>query len=86
MEDIFTQLSLKNPLKFRASCFRSNLFYDVRFKESLDDEYEDLKDWVVECLGPDWEDQRVSTVDLCRLIDFIFAWPTMTASKVYFYH
>ncbi|KAF0287208.1 ATP-dependent DNA helicase Q5 [Amphibalanus amphitrite] len=60
MEDIFKQLSLKDPLKFRASCFRSNLFYDVRYKESLDDEYEDLKDWVVECLGPNWEDKRAN--------------------------
>ena len=60
MEDIFKQLSLKDPLKFRASCFRSNLFYDVRFKESLEDEYEDLKDWVVDCLGPNWEDKTVS--------------------------
>ncbi|XP_037070609.1 ATP-dependent DNA helicase Q5-like [Pollicipes pollicipes] len=58
MEDIFKQLSLKKPLSFRASCFRSNLFYDIRFKESLDDEYEDLKDWIIECMGPGWEEQR----------------------------
>lgn len=44
--------------KFKASCFRSNLFYDVRFKDSLEDPFEELRDFVVEALGKDWEVNR----------------------------
>uniref|UniRef100_A0A0K2SV55 ATP-dependent DNA helicase Q5 n=2 Tax=Lepeophtheirus salmonis TaxID=72036 RepID=A0A0K2SV55_LEPSM len=50
--DVFKQLKMKKePLVFKVPCFRSNLFYDVVFKESIQYEYEDLKGFVLECLG-----------------------------------
>ncbi|XP_037787319.1 LOW QUALITY PROTEIN: axoneme-associated protein mst101(2)-like [Penaeus monodon] len=59
VEDIFIQLKLKKPVsKFKSSCFRSNLFYDVRFKDALDDPFEDLKDFVIDSLGVGWEQNR----------------------------
>ncbi|ROT71532.1 DNA helicase RecQ5 [Penaeus vannamei] len=59
VEDIFMQLKLKKPVsKFKSSCFRSNLFYDVRFKDALDDPFEDLKDFVIQSLGVGWEQNR----------------------------
>lgn len=59
VEDIFLQLKLKKPVaKFKASCFRSNLFYDVRFKDALEDPFEELRDFVVEALGDNWEENR----------------------------
>ncbi len=36
MEDILSTLKLKQGVKkFRLPCFRANLFYDIRFKDSL---------------------------------------------------
>ncbi|KAK3878866.1 hypothetical protein Pcinc_016526 [Petrolisthes cinctipes] len=59
VEDIFLQLKLKKPVaKFKTSCFRPNLFYDVRFKDSLDDPFNELRDFVVEALGDGWEQNR----------------------------
>ncbi|XP_068237776.1 LOW QUALITY PROTEIN: uncharacterized protein [Palaemon carinicauda] len=59
VDDIFVQLKLRNPVaRFKTSCFRPNLFYDVRFKDALDDPFEELKDFVVESLGVGWEENR----------------------------
>ena len=50
-DDIIKNLSLIQPVsKFKASCFRSNLFYEVKFKELLDDQYEDLKELAYKAL------------------------------------
>ena len=67
VEDIYLQLKLKKPVaKFKASCFRPNLFYDVQFKDALDDPFDDLQDFVVKALGVNWEQNRtVSKALLC---------------------
>lgn len=50
--DIVTSLKLKQPVAtFKESCFRSNLFYDVQYKELLKDPYENLKDFCLKALG-----------------------------------
>ncbi|XP_031454880.1 ATP-dependent DNA helicase Q5 isoform X1 [Phasianus colchicus] len=50
-EDIVTALKLKQPLAtFKTPCFRSNLFYDVQFKELLTDPYANLKDFCLKAL------------------------------------
>ncbi|NXU15153.1 RECQ5 helicase, partial [Pardalotus punctatus] len=50
-EDVVTALKLKQPLStFKTPCFRSNLFYDVQFKELLTDPYADLKDFCLKAL------------------------------------
>ncbi|XP_078601589.1 ATP-dependent DNA helicase Q5-like [Branchiostoma floridae x Branchiostoma japonicum] len=51
-KDIINSLHLQEPVqKFKTSVFRPNLFYDVKYKEVLDDPYEDLKDFAVKALG-----------------------------------
>ncbi|XP_064423632.1 ATP-dependent DNA helicase Q5 isoform X2 [Latimeria chalumnae] len=50
--DILVSLKLKEPVAmFKAPCFRSNLFYDVHFKELLSDPYGNLKDFCLKYLG-----------------------------------
>ncbi len=54
VDDIIQSLHLKRPIAtFKSSCFRPNLFYDVQFKEMLDDPYGDLKNFVVKALDVD---------------------------------
>lgn len=56
VDDILKQLQLRDPVaKFKVSCFRSNLFYDVVFKDSMDDPYGDLQAFALNALGIDWE-------------------------------
>ncbi|XP_069510866.1 ATP-dependent DNA helicase Q5 isoform X2 [Ambystoma mexicanum] len=51
-KDIMESLGLKPPLAtFKTPCFRSNLFYDVLFKELLSDPCENLKDFCLKALG-----------------------------------
>ncbi|NWI21354.1 RECQ5 helicase, partial [Crypturellus soui] len=50
-DDIVAALKLKQPLAtFKTPCFRSNLFYDVQFKELLTDPYANLKDFCLKAL------------------------------------
>ncbi|XP_053851101.1 ATP-dependent DNA helicase Q5 isoform X5 [Vidua macroura] len=50
-EDVVAALKLKQPLStFKTPCFRSNLFYDVQFKELLTDPYANLKDFCLKAL------------------------------------
>ncbi|NXX18766.1 RECQ5 helicase, partial [Podargus strigoides] len=50
-EDIVAALKLKQPFStFKTPCFRSNLFYDVQFKELLTDPYANLKDFCLKAL------------------------------------
>lgn len=56
MDDILLLLKLCQPVAiFKTSCFRPNLFYDVVFKENLDDPYEDLFQFALSALGDLWE-------------------------------
>ncbi|XP_013793101.1 ATP-dependent DNA helicase Q5-like [Limulus polyphemus] len=57
MNDILQHLYLRPPVAiFRASSFRPNIYYDVVFKECMDDPYEDLKSFAMLSLGEDWEE------------------------------
>lgn len=57
MNDILSLLKLKQPVEiFKMSCFRPNLFYDVMFKDCIDDPYENLKVFALSALGQTWED------------------------------
>nr|CAB3265515.1 ATP-dependent DNA helicase Q5-like [Phallusia mammillata] len=50
--DIFESLQLKeSTLTFKSSVFRSNLFYDVRYKVLLQDQYLDLQKFCEKALG-----------------------------------
>lgn len=49
-EDVFKQLALKEPKSFKISCFRKNLFYDIIYKNSIQDEYIHLKEFALNSL------------------------------------
>lgn len=55
--DIEKQLKLKAPVKkFKASCFRPNLYYDIAMKEVLGNPYENLNQFArsaLNCLNKD---------------------------------
>lgn len=52
VHDIFKNLNLKKPDEFRKPCFRKNLFYDIVYKNSIQDDYIHLSDFVVKKLKP----------------------------------
>jgi ATP-dependent DNA helicase Q5 len=48
-DDIYSLLHLQQPvLEFKSSVFRSNLFYDIQFKELLDDPFINLCEFIEE--------------------------------------
>ena len=66
VEDIISCLHLRQPIaKYKSSCFRPNLYYDVKFKELLDEEYEDLRQFAFKCLGVD-KNEDVENIDWVR--------------------
>ena len=55
-KDILESLKLREPVSiFKASCFRNNLFYDVIFKDLLEEPIQDLKDYAISVLTNDQE-------------------------------
>lgn len=49
IDDIYSSLHLLQPiLEFKSSVFRSNLFYDIQFKELLDDPFINLCEFIEE--------------------------------------
>ena len=51
VEDIIKCLDLRQPLaRFKSGSFRSNLFYEVKCKEMIEDPYQDLKDFALKSL------------------------------------
>lgn len=66
---IQSHLSMTPPVTiFKAPCFRSNLFYDVKFKDVLKDSFKDLKDFVGSCLNSG-ATQRDAGIIYCRTRD-----------------
>lgn len=73
-DDILVQLKLRQPVAiFKTSSFRANLYYDVEFKEALDEPFENLKNFALRALGEGWEDEdpkrRGSGIVYCRTRD-----------------
>ncbi|XP_055614545.1 uncharacterized protein LOC129760888 isoform X2 [Uranotaenia lowii] len=68
VQDIFKNLRLKEPVaKFKTSCFRKNLYYDVVFKNSVQDDYIHLRDYIESILDKD--DQTLkSSKKACGII------------------
>ncbi|XP_058446184.1 uncharacterized protein LOC131427213 [Malaya genurostris] len=61
VEDIFKNLRLKEPVaKFKSSCFRPNLYYDVVFKNSIQDDYRHLRDYIDSILEQEDTDVKPS--------------------------
>ncbi|KXJ76224.1 hypothetical protein RP20_CCG010116 [Aedes albopictus] len=61
VDDIFKNLRLKEPIaKFKTPCFRKNLYYDVVFKNSIQDDYIHLRDYIESILDKDDKDVKPS--------------------------
>lgn len=66
VQDILTSLELRKPVaKFKTPCFRANLFYDVRFKDIIDEPYADLKEFVLKALNTEAKEDT-ETIDWVR--------------------
>lgn len=51
-EDIYKQLRLHQPVaQFSTPSFRKNLFYDIVYKNSIEDDFQHLADFARHCLG-----------------------------------
>ncbi|CAD7005253.1 unnamed protein product [Ceratitis capitata] len=51
-EDIFQYLALKQPVaKFTTPSFRKNLYYDIVFKNSIEDDFQHLAAFALHCFG-----------------------------------
>lgn len=57
-DDVFKQLALKEPKSFKTPCFRKNLFYDIIYKNSIQDDYIHLKEFVLKCLKSKTADEK----------------------------
>lgn len=73
-DDILVQLRLRQPVAiFKTSSFRANLYYDVEFKEALQEPFENLKGFAIKALGADWDTEdckrRGSGIVYCRTRD-----------------
>lgn len=73
-DDILVQLRLRQPVAiFKTSSFRANLYYDVEFKEALEEPFENLKGFALKALGADWDSEdckrRGSGIVYCRTRD-----------------
>ncbi|XP_013783632.1 ATP-dependent DNA helicase Q5-like [Limulus polyphemus] len=68
MNDVLYYLNLKPPVAvFKASSFRSNIYYDVVFKECMDNPFDDLKSFALSALGKEWEfTKRGSGIVYCQ--------------------
>lgn len=51
-EDLIKNLALKGPpVCFQISCFRSNLYYDVSYKNLMSADFAELKAYIEQCLS-----------------------------------
>lgn len=82
VKDIFRNLSLKEPVaKFKTPCFRKNLFYDVIFKNSIQDDFIHLKQFAEKCLE-NAEDQNAKSVSLCHFSLFSLIYTCIASRRV----
>ncbi|XP_016994471.2 ATP-dependent DNA helicase Q5 [Drosophila takahashii] len=75
-EDIYKQLRLHQPVaQFSTPSFRKNLFYDIVYKNSIEDDFQHLADFARHCLGDPKEfkeqpkPQRGCGIVYCRTRD-----------------
>ena len=68
-DDIYSSLHLRRPvLEFKSSVFRANLFYDVQFKELLDDPLINLCEFIDE-INQQKNIKSASGIIYCRTRD-----------------
>ncbi|XP_043483609.1 ATP-dependent DNA helicase Q5-like [Leptopilina heterotoma] len=55
IKDITSSLNMKNPLMISTPIFRSNLYYDVWYRDAIKNPIIHLKEFIKECLGDNEE-------------------------------
>ena len=69
VEDIITNLGLRPGYKtFKLPCFRSNLFYDVVFKDNVANELQDLAQFIRKALFEDLENEKRDSSLGCGIV------------------
>ena len=69
VEDIITNLGLRPGYKtFKLPCFRSNLFYDVVFKDNVANELQDLAQFIRKALFDDLENEKRDSSLGCGIV------------------
>ena len=69
VEDIIANLSLRPGHKtFKLPCFRSNLFYDVVFKDNVANELQDLAQFIRKALFDDLENEKRDSSLGCGIV------------------
>lgn len=58
----------KTHKKFKTSCFRENLFYDVFYQNTLENPYVHLKTFIVKCLNKSQEQDLPKEQKSCGII------------------
>jgi len=58
VEDILSVLKLKSVKRFKIPSFRKNLFYDIKFKDVIANEFDHLKKFINDSLGANWMNDR----------------------------
>lgn len=69
-DDLIQNLSLSGPVKcFKISSFRSNLYYDIAYKNQLTDDFIELKAYIDKCLAHDLPSSELkSSEKACGII------------------
>ena len=60
-DDIKKTLLRSSARSFKSSCFRPNLFYEVKFRDIIEDQYDDLKEFCLTAFGMD---EKEGTTDI----------------------
>ncbi|CAH0548926.1 unnamed protein product [Brassicogethes aeneus] len=68
-KDIVSSLRLsKDHKKYKSSCFRHNLFYDVVYQNIIENPYQHLKDFIQDCLAEEEEISLPKEKKSCGII------------------
>lgn len=73
-DDVLANLNIRDAAIFQVSCFRSNLYYDIVYKNALQNDFPELKEFIDNCLAEnETEDlkgnQRACGIIYCRKKD-----------------
>lgn len=55
-DDVLKNLNFHNAAIFQVSCFRKNLYYDIVYKNSMKNDFPELKEYIDQCLVENEED------------------------------
>ncbi|GAB0088006.1 ATP-dependent DNA helicase [Sergentomyia squamirostris] len=67
VKDITKNLRFKEPIaRFAAPCFRENLFYDVVFKNSINNDFQHLKEFILQCKESKEDEETPCGIIYCR--------------------